>query len=96
MSIRRKQGFHSIFQKPNFNSVLDKIEEESEFFFLYNEKLLDTERKVSISANNQLINVILDDLFAGTDVNIQSLTERSYLHLNILIKNQRQMHNNNK
>ena len=27
-------------------SVLDKIEDESEFFFLYNEKLLDTERKV--------------------------------------------------
>ena len=49
-------------------SVLDKIEVESEFFFLYNEKLLDTERKVNVSANNQLINVILDNLFAGTDI----------------------------
>ncbi len=49
-------------------SVLDKIEDESEFFFLYNEKLLDTERKVNITANDQLINVILDNLFAGTDV----------------------------
>jgi TonB-dependent starch-binding outer membrane protein SusC len=48
-------------------SVLDKIEEESEFFFLYNEKLLDTERKVSIVAENQLINVILDKVLEGTD-----------------------------
>ena len=50
------------------SKVLDKIEVESEFFFLYNEKLLDTDRKVSITANDQLINVILDNLFAGTDV----------------------------
>ncbi len=49
-------------------NVLDKIEDESEFFFLYNEKLLDTERKVSISENDQLISVILEDLFTGTDV----------------------------
>lgn len=49
-------------------TVLDKIEEETEFFFLYNEKLLDTERRVSIMANNQLIDAVLDKLFAGTDV----------------------------
>ncbi len=49
-------------------TVLDKIEEETEFFFLYNEKLLDTERKVSITADNQVIDVVLDRLFAGTDV----------------------------
>lgn len=48
--------------------VLDKIENESEFFFLYNEKLLDTERLVNITVNNQLISTILDDLFAGTDI----------------------------
>lgn len=49
-------------------TVLDNIEAESEFFFLYNEKLLDTERKVSINENDQLIGVILDNLFSGTDV----------------------------
>ena len=49
-------------------TVLDKIEDETEFFFLYNEKLLDTERKVSITEENQVIDVILDRLFAGTDV----------------------------
>ena len=56
------------FSETPLVKVLDKIEDESEFFFLYNEKLLDTERKVSIEAKDQLISVILDKLFTGTDV----------------------------
>ncbi len=56
------------FSETELIKVLDKIEEESEFFFLYNEKLLDTDRKVTITANDQLITTILDNLFAGTDV----------------------------
>ena len=56
------------FSDTELVKVLDKIEDESEFFFLYNEKLLDTERKVSISEKDQLISKILDDLFTGTDV----------------------------
>ena len=56
------------FSETALVKILDKIEDESEFFFLYNEKLLDTERKVSIAEKDQLIGVILDDLFAGTDV----------------------------
>ncbi|HUX55341.1 MAG TPA: TonB-dependent receptor [Bacteroidales bacterium] len=56
------------FSDADLVKVLDKIEDESEFFFLYNEKLLDTERKVSITANDELVSSILDNLFAGTDV----------------------------
>lgn len=56
------------FSDTELIKVLDNIEIESEFYFLYNEKLLDTDRKVSIDVNNQPINTILDNLFAGTDV----------------------------
>jgi TonB-linked SusC/RagA family outer membrane protein len=56
------------FSETELVKVLDKIEDESEFFFLYNEKLLDTDRKISISEKDQLIGKILDDIFAGTDV----------------------------
>ena len=56
------------FSETELVKVLDKIEAESEFFFLYNEKLLDTERKVSIDAKDQLVSVILNKLFTGTDV----------------------------
>jgi len=48
--------------------VLNKIEDESEFYFLYNKKLIDVERKVSVIAENRSIKEILDKLFKGTDV----------------------------
>ncbi len=56
------------FSNTELVKVLDKIESESEFYFLYNEKLLDTEQKVSISANNELIDVILNNLFKGSNI----------------------------
>ena len=56
------------FSETDLINVLDKIEDESEYFFMYNEKLLATDRKVSIDAKDQLISSILDDLFVGTDV----------------------------
>jgi len=48
--------------------VLDKIENQSEFYFLYNEKLIDANRKVSITANDEQIEEVLKNLFSGTDV----------------------------
>jgi TonB-dependent starch-binding outer membrane protein SusC len=56
------------FSDTKLINVLDAIEKESEFFFLYNEKLLDTDRQVNINENDQSIDVILSDLFKGTDV----------------------------
>jgi TonB-linked SusC/RagA family outer membrane protein len=48
--------------------VLNKIEENSEFFFLYNGKLVDVDRIVSMDVNDEKINDILGDLFRETDV----------------------------
>lgn len=48
--------------------VLDKIENQSEFYFLYNEKLIDATRKVSIEAKEERIEDVLKKLFSGTDV----------------------------
>ncbi len=66
-------------------NVLDKIEDESEFYFLYNEKLLDTGRKVNISENDQLISKILDDLFKGTDVKYSIIDRKIILAPEYLI-----------
>jgi len=49
--------------------VLDEIENQSEFFFLFNQKLVNVDRKVDINAKNKRIKDILADLFAGEDVN---------------------------
>jgi TonB-linked SusC/RagA family outer membrane protein len=49
--------------------VLDEIEEQSEFYFLFNQKLVDVERKVDIDVQEKAIDAILQNLFAGTNVN---------------------------
>jgi TonB-dependent starch-binding outer membrane protein SusC len=48
--------------------VLDNIEDQSEFYFLYNQKLIDISTKIDIVADNKPIKDILDDLFDGKDV----------------------------
>ncbi len=48
--------------------VLSQIEEKSEFFFLYNSKLVDVNRKVSVDAKDERIEEILNGLFQETGV----------------------------
>src|ERR1035437_9139193 len=48
--------------------VLAQIEDESEFFFLYNSKLVDVNRKVDVDAKDQRIDDILNSLFQKTEV----------------------------
>ena len=48
--------------------VLNRIEENSEFYFLYNSKLVDVNRKVSVDAKEEKIDEILNNLFRETDV----------------------------
>ena len=56
------------FSNTQLAKVLDEIENESEFFFLYNEKLIDANRMISIDAKDERIDEVLKTLFAGTDV----------------------------
>ena len=49
--------------------VLGEIESKTEFFFLFNQKLLDVERRVDIEVRQRKIEDILNELFAGTNVN---------------------------
>lgn len=52
----------------SIEDVLNKIEDQSEFRFLYNKKLVNVDRKVSISSNKENISEILHKLFANGDV----------------------------
>jgi TonB-linked SusC/RagA family outer membrane protein len=56
------------YKNISLEKVLDAIENQSEFFFLYNEKLIDAKRKVSINAKHENVETILDRLFASTSV----------------------------
>ena len=59
-------------------NVFDRIEQESKFSFVYNEKLLDINQRITIDANNKLINEILDEIFSGTDINY-TITDRKII-----------------
>ena len=53
----------------SIENVLDEIENQSEFYFLFNQKLVNVDRKVDINAKNKQIKDILADLFASENVN---------------------------
>ena len=60
-------------------NVLDRIENQTEFFFLYNEKLIDANRIVSISVKDKGIEDVLKSLFLGTDVSYSIIDRKIIL-----------------
>ncbi len=48
--------------------ILNRIENESQFYFLFNQKMVDVERQVSIEVKNESIDKILTRIFANTNV----------------------------
>jgi len=60
-------------------NVLDRIENQTEFFFLYNEKLIDANRIVSISVKDKGIEDVLKSLFSGTDVSYSIIDRKIIL-----------------
>lgn len=54
--------------KTSVKEVLSKIEDQSEFKFMYSGKVVDVSREVEISTTNAKIEDVLKSIFAGTDV----------------------------
>ena len=59
--------------------ALKAIENSSEFFFIYNNDLINVDRKVDISAKNQKISEILDGMFTGEAVEITVIDRKIVL-----------------
>ncbi len=55
-------------EKATLKEVLSKIEEQSEFYFMYSSRFIDVNREVSISVEDKKIETILNLLFDGTNV----------------------------
>lgn len=58
----------SVVMRATVEEVLHNIEEQSEFYFLYNSKLIDVDRQVEVDARGSDIFSVLDEIFAGTGV----------------------------
>ena len=52
----------------SIEQVLNKIEESSDFVFLYNDKTVQTDRIVTVRNKNGKIMEILDEIFQGTNI----------------------------
>lgn len=50
------------------SDALKVIEDQSDFFFLYSEKIIDVNRKVNIEMRESPVERVLDKIFEGTDV----------------------------
>ena len=56
------------FENSSVREVLSQIEDQSEFYFLYNSKIIDVERKVNVNLKNKKIDQVLNILFEDTNV----------------------------
>jgi TonB-linked SusC/RagA family outer membrane protein len=63
----------------NLEQVMDEIERQSEFYFIFNQKQIDVNRVVDIQVENKLISDILPELFAGTNINYSILDRKILL-----------------
>lgn len=48
--------------------IIDKIEKNSQFFFMYNKNMIDVDRKLDLKVEEKSINQVLDKVFENTDV----------------------------
>ena len=56
------------FNRTKLENVLNEIESKSEFYFLYNQDLINTNREVDIHVKGKRIDEVLNELFMGTDI----------------------------
>ena len=61
--------------------VLDRIEKNSEFFFMYNKGMVNVDRKIDIQVEEKNVNEVLNKIFANTDISY-SIKNRQILLIN--------------
>ncbi|MFV0591714.1 MAG: STN domain-containing protein, partial [Draconibacterium sp.] len=55
--------------------LLEKIEDQSEFYFIYDATVVDVDREVNVKFTNQLIPSILDEVFKESGI-VYKITDR--------------------
>jgi len=61
--------------------VIDRIEKNSEFFFMYNKNMVNVDRKIDIKVDEKGVNEVLDKIFENTDISY-SIKDRQILLIN--------------
>ncbi len=69
-------------QNSTVKQILRQIEDQSEFFFMYNDRKVDVNRKVNIDLEKKSIDEILQSLFDGTNTSYLIKDRQIVLYLN--------------
>lgn len=75
----QKQKVSLSFADAELLQVLDEIEKETGYYFLFNEKLIDTKQKISLVINNDDVSSVLNQLFDNTDINFSIIDDKIIL-----------------
>ena len=67
-------------EQESINDILNLIEEQSNYTFMYNRNNIDVERKANINCESKKIEEILDMLFRGTGVKYRSFNNNYVLY----------------
>lgn len=73
-------------QDKSLEQVMDEIESQSEYYFIFNQKQIDVNRVVNIQADHKLITEILPELFGQTNVNYTVLDRKILLTTDPLVE----------
>ena len=78
-SYAQKTKLNLNIQNGQVKDVLAEIETQSEYFFMYDNNQVDVERKVNLEAKAENIDLVLQKLFDGTDVNFRVVNRQIVL-----------------
>lgn len=83
-------------QNSSVSEILNSIEKNSEFIFIYNANVLNTDMKKSISVKGENIEKVLDLLFKGADVNYRIDDRQIFLYKKEDMKRLEMINENNR
>ncbi len=78
-SYAQKTKLNLKVQNSQVKEVLNEIENQSDFFFMYDNKQVDVERKVNIEVESMAIDQVLQKLFEGTGINYKVVNRQILL-----------------
>ena len=61
--------------------VIDQIEKNSEFFFMYNKNMINVDRRVDVKVDEKMVTEVLNAIFANTDI-VYSIKDRQIMLIN--------------
>jgi TonB-dependent starch-binding outer membrane protein SusC len=91
-SYSQEIGITLNFNEVALSNILDKIEEETGYFFLFNEKLIDTKQTISINITDKGISEVLEILFRKTNIKYSIVDNKIILAPEYMVFKDNQIH----